>query len=73
MDFPAPLPRSDLAERAFDRASGAPLVPGNTVRVLLDAQENYPAWLEAIRSAQRSILFENYIIEEDEVGLAFAE
>lgn len=63
---------SDLAQRAFDRTSGAPLVSGNALRVLLDAAENYPAWLEAIASAQRSILFENYIIEEDEIGLAFA-
>lgn len=66
-------PRSDLAQRAFDRTSGAPLVEGNAVRVLLDGRENYPAWLEAIRSAKRSIFFENYIIEEDEVGQRFAE
>jgi cardiolipin synthase len=70
---PAPSPTSDLVERAFTRTSGALLIPGNAVRVLLDAAENYPAWLEAIRSAQRSIFFENYIIEEDEVGLAFAD
>lgn len=68
-----PGPSSELAQRAFERTSGAPLVPGNAVRVLLDAEENYPAWLEAIRSAERSIFFENYIIEEDEVGRLFAE
>jgi cardiolipin synthase len=73
MVLAAAPPRSDLAEHAFDRASGAPLVQGNAVRVLLDAEENYPAWLEAIRSAQRSVFFENYIIAEDEVGVAFAE
>lgn len=66
-------PSSELAERAFSRTSGAPLVAGNTVRVLLDGAENYPAWLEALRSARHSIFFENYIIEEDELGLAFAE
>jgi cardiolipin synthase len=69
---PAP-PTSDLAQRAFDRVSGAPLVRGNAVRVLLDARENYPAWLEAIRSAQHTVFFENYILAEDEVGRAFAE
>ncbi|QSQ21927.1 cardiolipin synthase B [Pyxidicoccus parkwayensis] len=73
MAAPPVLTLSDLTERAFARTSGASLIPGNAVRVLLDAEENYPAWLEAIRSAQRSIFFENYIIEEDEVGLAFAE
>lgn len=73
MDAPPTLPLSDFAERAFARTSGASLIPGNAVRVLFDGEQNYPEWLEAIRSAQRSIFFENYIIEEDEVGLAFAE
>jgi cardiolipin synthase A/B len=61
-----------LAAQAFSRAAGAPLVAG-TVRLLKDARENYPAWLEAIRAATKTIYFENYIIREDEVGLEFAE
>jgi cardiolipin synthase A/B len=60
-----------MAEQAFSRAAGAPLIPGNAVRVLKDADENYPAWLDAIRSAQRSILFEHYIVADDEVGREF--
>nr|QKW94361.1 cardiolipin synthetase [Stigmatella erecta] len=71
-----PAPRGlihDIAEQAFSRAAGAPLISGNAVRVLLDGEENYSAWLEAIRHAGQSVLFENYIIEEDEVGWAFAE
>ena len=60
-----------LAEQALSRTAGAPLVPGNRVRLLRDARENYPAWLEAIASAQRTILFENYIIENDVVGERF--
>ena len=63
----------NMVEHAFARAAGAPLVAGNDVRILLDATENFPAWLSAIREAQRTILFENYIIEADEVGLAFAD
>lgn len=66
-------PRSDLAQQAFDRASGGPLILGNSVRIHLDGKENYPAWLRAISEARRSILFENYIIEEDEIGTAFAD
>ena len=31
---------------------GSPLVAGNPVRLLEDACDNYPAWLEAIRAAQ---------------------
>ncbi|NBD13527.1 phospholipase D-like domain-containing protein [Corallococcus silvisoli] len=62
-----------LAEQVFSRAAGAPLMPGNAVNLLRDARENYPAWLRAIHEAQRSILFENYIIEDDDVGRAFAD
>ena len=61
-----------LADQAFSRAAGAQLVAGNRVRLLKDAAENYPAWLEAIRSATRHIHFECYIIHEDEVGRKFA-
>jgi cardiolipin synthase len=43
------------------------------VRLLRDAKENYPAWLEAIRSAKCRIHFENYIIHSDETGQQFAE
>lgn len=62
-----------LSERALSRTAGAPLVPGNSVRILKDARENYPAWLEAIKSAQDRIYFESYIIHEDEQGRKFAE
>ena len=63
----------DLANQAFSRAAGAPLIPGNSVRLLIDARENYPAWLDAIQSAERYIHFESYIIHEDEVGWKFAD
>ena len=62
-----------LAAQALSRAAGAPLVPGNRVRLLHDAAQNYPAWLEAIANAQRFILFENYIIENDATGKRFVE
>lgn len=62
-----------LADQAFCRAAGAPLVAGNCIRLLKDADQNYPAWLEAIRSASRFILFDSYIVHEDEVGYAFAD
>ena len=41
--------------------------------MLKDARENYPAWLDAISSAERTIHFESYIIHEDETGRDFAE
>jgi cardiolipin synthase len=61
-----------LAEQAFTRAAGAPLVEGNAVRLLRDATENFPAWLAAIEGARESVLFEMYIFAEDEVGERFA-
>ena len=42
------------------------------MRLLRDARQNYPAWLEAIGSARRTIHFESYIIHEDEIGREFA-
>src|SRR6185503_10650544 len=62
-----------LAERAFSRAAGAPLVDGNSVRLLIDATQNYPAWLSAIESARHHVHFESYIIQEDSAGLKFAD
>jgi cardiolipin synthase len=61
-----------LADQAFSRASGASLVTGNRIRLLKDAAENYPAWLEAIAGATRSVHFESYIIHGDDVGERFA-
>lgn len=61
-----------LAEQSFSRTAGAPHVPGNSVRILKDASQNYPAWLDAMEAAEKSIHFENYIIADDEVGRSFA-
>lgn len=60
-----------LAEQAFSRAAGAPLVPGNALTLLRDASENYPAWIEAIAGARHHIHFENYIFADDSVGREF--
>jgi cardiolipin synthase len=60
-----------LADQAFSRAAGAPLVPGNAVRLLWDAGENYPAWLAAIAAARRHVHFESYILHDDAVGERF--
>lgn len=60
-----------LRDRAFGRAAGAPLIPGNSVRLLRDAAENYPAWLAAIRAAKQRVHFESYIVGNDRVGREF--
>jgi cardiolipin synthase len=61
-----------FADQAFSRAAGAPLIPGNSVRLLRDAEENYPAWKQAIQEARHTIHFESYIIHDDVVGREFA-
>lgn len=80
MPSPAPVtdplvsrPDSLLLDQALTRASGAEPIPGNRARLLCDARENYPAWLDAIARAERWIHFETYIIHDDAVGLQFAE
>jgi cardiolipin synthase len=62
-----------LADQAFSRAAGAPLVHGNEIRILKDGAENYPAWLAAIAEARESVHFECYIVHDDEVGRRFAD
>lgn len=68
-----PTRARSLADQAFSRAAGAPLVAGNRVRLLRDSTENYPAWLEAIGAAQHHVHFENYIFADDPIGGRFAE
>lgn len=68
-----PLPARALADQAFSRAAGAPLIEGNQVRLLRDAKENYPAWLAAIRGAREQVYFENYIVHDDATGRMFGE
>jgi len=63
----------EWANQIFSRASGAPLREGNRVTLLKDASENYPAWLNAINGARRTIDFEMYIIHEDDQGTLFAD
>ena len=60
-------------DQVFLRTTGAPLIAGNSLRILKDAKENYPAWHEAIGNAREKIFFENYIIGNDEIGYALID
>ena len=80
MSLPGQLDNCDIAahmsgyaDQALFRATGVPVIGGNQVRLLKDARENYPAWLDAIDTAKRHIYFENYIIREDATGSRFAD
>ena len=68
-----PTPSRLLAEQALSRAAGAPLVGGNALELLIDAQAHYDAWLAAIHRAKHRVLLENYIIRDDAVGQAFRD
>lgn len=61
------------AERAMVRASDAPLVPGNSARLLIDGPVAFDAWLDVIASAERWIHLENYIIRDDATGRLFRD
>ncbi len=65
-------PLEALTDQAFSRTA-APVVQGNAVRLLKDAAENYPASLQAIRSAARTVFFESYMIEDDATGREFRD
>jgi cardiolipin synthase len=60
-----------MAEQALSRAAGAPLIGGNSTRLLIDASDNYIEWLAAMRVARHRILLENYIFADDDVGRQF--
>jgi cardiolipin synthase len=59
--------------RTMSHLLGPPVVPGNRVTALLNGDEAFPAMLEAIRSAKRSITLEGYIFWAGEAGQAFAD
>jgi len=68
---PPALPASPwrrMAEQAFSRAAGAPLIGGNSVELLIDAAAHFDEWERRIGAARRSVFLENYIIRNDEVG-----
>ena len=70
---PATVADADRFDRAFARAAGAALTRRNAVRLLLDAKENFPAWLAAIRAARHFVLFESYIIADDGLSTSWTK
>jgi cardiolipin synthase len=68
--------RYDVADPQFVRSMGVllgpALMPGNKVDTLVNGDEIFPAMLEDIRSAKRSITFESYIYWKGDIGKQFA-
>ena len=66
-------PGDDTFVRTMGNVLGPPLLHGNEVTLLQNGDEIFPAMLTAIRSAERTITFENFLFSEGEVSDAFAE
>ena len=66
----------NLSDPQFQREMsvllGPAVVPGNRVEALLNGDEIFPAMLEAIRGARKTITFETYIYWSGQVGDQFA-
>jgi len=61
----APLAR--LVSQMIER----PLTAGNSVDVLVDGAQAYPAMLEAIEAARASVMLASYIFDSDGIGAEF--
>jgi cardiolipin synthase len=59
--------------RSMGTLLGPAILPGNRVTALCNGDEIFPAMLEAIRAAKRTITFETYIYWSGSIGKAFAD
>jgi cardiolipin synthase len=59
--------------RTMGVALGPAIVGGNRFKAMQNGDEIFPAMLEAIRGARKTITFETYIYWSDEIGKKFAE
>lgn len=66
-------PGDDAFVRTMGNMLGPPLLEGNQVTLLQNGDEIFPAMLDAIRSAEQTITFENFLFHEGQVSDAFAE
>lgn len=68
--FPS-SPTSRALINLSDAVTRRPLVSGNTIKVLYNGEQAYPAMLEAIRNANEAILLSSYIFKADRTGKLF--
>ncbi len=58
-------------EGSVRRISELPALGGNAIRMFRNGDEAYPAMLEAIEAAERSVALSSYIFRDDKIGGAF--
>jgi cardiolipin synthase len=63
----------DALKRVGDRITRNRLLLGNRIELLSGGDETYPAMLQAIASAKRSIALQSYIFDRDGIGLQIAQ
>jgi len=71
--LPSPVRHLHTLAELVDRVAARPLTSGNAVRPLLNGDEAYPAMLEAIDAATRSIALSTYIFDNDHAGQLFLD
>ncbi|HVV26348.1 MAG TPA: phospholipase D-like domain-containing protein [Rhizomicrobium sp.] len=71
-ELAAPASIAELSEVGM-RVTGEPLTAGNALAILEGGDEAYPAMLEAIAGARRSIALISYIFRDDAAGRQFTD
>ena len=72
-DTPAMPSELQPLERIGAQLSEHPITSGNNVEPLINGDETFPAMLEAIDEAARSVFLSTYIFDTDEIGNAIIE
>ncbi len=54
--------------RATERLAGVPYLTGNDVTLLVDGEATFASILEGIDAAEHYVLFQFYIVKDDEIG-----
>lgn len=67
----ADQPGSKQFVRVMDRVTYSSAIPGNTVHILQNGDNVYPAMLKAINHAKKRISCETYILGMDDIGKSF--
>jgi cardiolipin synthase A/B len=71
--LPAHTGHLNLLSRVVGGVVKRPLLSGNKIDPLVNGDEAYPAMLEAIRQAKKTISFLTYIFDRDQAGLPFVQ
>ncbi len=72
-EYPPQVGHLERLARLGDRILSNRLVDGNLIEPLHNGEQAYPAMLEAIASAKRSVTCSSYIFDYDEIGRRFID